>query len=187
MVAAGGSHKSKPAARLYRTNCVRRRIVKWLLGSSLIVLPQTVKWEARPAATARMGEKQGVQMANGRDRPMQIVIVGDGPKVAEMSVLKLEFDGHAVTVLTREQAECEPHTMRVADILYLDVGSLSPSGVAMHRTLRQRRETKNVPIVLLAVRRAQETLSTALHLAVRDFLIASETVGGERSARASFA
>lgn len=75
--------------------------------------------------------------------------------------------------------------MRAADILYL--GSLSASGVAMHRTLRHRRETKNVPIVLPAVRRAQETLSTALHLPMHDFLIASETVGGEHSARASFA
>ena len=140
--------------------------------------------EVRPAAAAWRAE--GAQMANGADRPVGIAFISDGPDLADMYVLKLELDGYAVTVLTTEQAESAPHRMRAADILYLDVGSLSAAALVMHRTLRQRRDTKNVPIVLLAVRRAKQALSTALHLTVHDFLISSDTSGAERSAGVRF-
>ena len=143
------------------------------------------KWKVRPAAATWVGES--AQMANGADRPVGIVFISDDPDLADMYVLKLELDGYAVTVLTTKQVESAPRTMRAADILYLDVGSLNAAGLVMHRTLRERRETKNVPIVLLAVGRAKQALSTALHLTVQDFLISSDTVGAERSAGVSFA
>ncbi len=155
-----------------------------LVDTAGVYWPHT-KSEVRPAAAAWGGE--GAQMANGADRPVGIAFISDDPDLADMYVLKLELDGYAVTVLTTEQAESAPHRMRAADILYLDVGSLSAAALVMHRTLRQRRDTKNVPIVLLAVRRAKQALSTALHLTVHDFLISSDTSGAERSAGVRFA
>ena len=113
---------------------------------------------------------------DGADQPIEVTFIGDDPELAAMYQLKLQLDGYGVTLVTTDEARSVAARRRTLDIVFLDIGWLSPASLATHRMLRSHAATKYVPIVLLSSRLAREAASHGLKLGVHDLLISSATM-----------
>jgi DNA-binding response OmpR family regulator len=84
--------------------------------------------------------------------PLQIVVADDDPVLRALLQLKLEGEGHRVTLAADGDEALELVTNDPPDLLVLDVVMPGIDGLELTRSLRARPETRDLPIVLLTGR-----------------------------------
>jgi two-component system, OmpR family, phosphate regulon response regulator PhoB len=83
---------------------------------------------------------------------LQIVVADDDPVLRALLRLKLEGEGHRVTLACDGDEALEMVTKEPPELLVLDVVMPGIDGLELTRRLRARPETKELPIVLLTGR-----------------------------------
>jgi two-component system phosphate regulon response regulator PhoB len=99
-----------------------------------------------------------------------ILVVEDEPAIAELIAVNLSFAGHKVLrALDAEQA----HTLvraELPDLVLLDWMLPGASGVQFAKHLRSNDRTKNVPIILLTARTAEQDKVDGLEAGADDYI-----------------
>ena len=83
---------------------------------------------------------------------LQIVVADDDPVLRALLQMKLEAEGHHVTVACDGDEALRLATTDPPELLVLDVAMPGIDGLEVTRLLRERPETNNLPIVLLTGR-----------------------------------
>jgi two-component system phosphate regulon response regulator PhoB len=83
---------------------------------------------------------------------LRIVVADDDPVLRALLQLKLEGEGHAVTLAADGDEAMRVVTEEPPELLVLDVVMPGIDGLELTRQLRKRPETKELPIVLLTGR-----------------------------------
>ena len=83
---------------------------------------------------------------------LQIVVADDDPVLRALLQLKLEGEGHNVTLACDGREALDLVSTDRPDLLVLDVAMPGIDGLELTRQLRERPESKDLPIVLLTGR-----------------------------------
>ncbi len=83
---------------------------------------------------------------------LQIVVADDDPVLRALLQLKLEAEGHRVTLASDGDEALHLVTTDPPELLVLDVVMPGIDGLELTRRLREQPETKELPIVLLTGR-----------------------------------
>lgn len=83
---------------------------------------------------------------------LRIVVADDDPLLRALLQLKLEGEGHAVTLAADGDEAMQVVTAEPPQLLVLDVVMPGIDGLELTRELRKRPDTKELPIVLLTGR-----------------------------------
>ncbi|MGY9057441.1 MAG: response regulator, partial [Alphaproteobacteria bacterium] len=81
-----------------------------------------------------------------------ILVVEDEPGIAELLRYNLEAAGHEVGIATDGDEALVSLSERLPDLLLLDWMLPGVSGVEVCRQLRRRRESRNLPVIMLTAR-----------------------------------
>ncbi|MGH9124974.1 MAG: response regulator [Acidimicrobiales bacterium] len=95
-----------------------------------------------------MSTVEGIQMTDS----LRIVVADDDPLLRALLQLKLEGEGHAVTLAADGDEAMQVVTAEPPQLLVLDVVMPGIDGLELTRELRKRPDTKELPIVLLTGR-----------------------------------
>ena len=83
---------------------------------------------------------------------LRIVVADDDPVLRSLLQLKLEGEGHEVTLASDGDEALRLATSDAPELVVLDVAMPGIDGLEVTRLLRERPETKSLPIVLLTGR-----------------------------------
>jgi DNA-binding response OmpR family regulator len=83
---------------------------------------------------------------------MQIVVVDDDPVMRKLLQLKLEADGHRVTLAANGDEALALANFSPPELMVLDIAMPGLDGLEVTRRLREQPATKALPIVLLTGR-----------------------------------
>jgi CheY-like chemotaxis protein len=81
---------------------------------------------------------------------MQILIVDDEPDISYTMKMILEQAGHSVDVAVNGQEAVDIATRRIPHLIVMDLNMPVMDGFSATRLLRERPETKGVPVVCLS-------------------------------------
>lgn len=107
------------------------------------------------------GGANGPWMAEDGERStgMLVLIVDDERDSLELCRMALEFEGHEVLKATEAAAALDLALRERPDVCVLDIMLPRVDGLSLLRTLREREETREIPVVLLtALSRADDEL-----------------------------
>jgi len=83
---------------------------------------------------------------------MQIVVVDDDPVMRKLLQMKLEADGHSVTLAANGDEALALANFSPPELMVLDIAMPGLDGLEVTRRLRGQPATKSLPIVLLTGR-----------------------------------
>jgi CheY-like chemotaxis protein len=119
---------------------------------------------ARAGGRPRSPETTGVSQPDARtDRylgdkeelPLRILVIDDEPDVLLLCRVNLQFDGHEVLEASDGDTGFKKAVVERPDLIVLDVMMPQRDGFAVLKELRERDETRDIPVILLTAR-AQE-------------------------------
>jgi two-component system, OmpR family, phosphate regulon response regulator PhoB len=90
---------------------------------------------------------------------LQIVVADDDPVLSALLRMKLEAEGHRVTLVSDGDEALDVATSDPPELLVLDVVMPGLDGLEVTRRLRERPETRSLPIVLLTGRRTEHDVA----------------------------
>ncbi|HOD12335.1 MAG TPA: EAL domain-containing protein [Candidatus Omnitrophota bacterium] len=99
----------------------------------------------------------------------KVLIVDDEKNVAKTLVLLLETRGYAIDVAETGQQALQKATQK-PDIILLDLVLPDISGFEICRKLREQKDTKQIPIIILSVRYLYEDKIEGLYLGADDYI-----------------
>jgi PleD family two-component response regulator len=105
------------------------------------------------------------------EEPVEAIYIGGGGALADLYKFKLEMDGYRVTLAPTGTEGLAQARERLPDIVFIELGPADQSLLRTHRLLRQDRELKDVPAVLLWRGDTDEPTIQGLHLGAKDFLV----------------
>ena len=106
-------------------------------------------------------------MADGR---AQILVIEDEPAQRKVIAYNLRKEGYEVrTAADGNEAELEL-SEEVPDLVLLDWMMPGPSGLELARRIRNRKETKHVPIIMLTARTEEEDVIRGLDGGADDYI-----------------
>lgn len=88
----------------------------------------------------------------------RILVAEDDPTTAGLITDVLEFEGFEVTVAPDGEAALACIDRRVPDALILDLMMPKVSGITVLRRLRERADTRTLPVVVLTARADADTI-----------------------------
>src|SRR3989304_5252314 len=103
-----------------------------------------------------------------------ILVVEDEPALLEavkLKLVKLEFD--ALTATTGEEA-LTTLSQKKPNLVWLDVLLPGMNGLEVLRKIREKTETKDLPVVIVSVSASPEKIKQAFALNVLDYIVKSE-------------
>jgi DNA-binding response OmpR family regulator len=105
------------------------------------------------------------------DDTIRVLFAEDDPAVAEMYKLKLELDGYQVTIVSGHQQLMEACTALRPDLVYLDIRRREQDGIEMLRALRAGAASRDLPVIILSDRRAEQMASRGFTTDVMDYVV----------------
>ncbi len=89
-----------------------------------------------------------------RSRPKRVLVVDDDPDIVKVVAANLTAEGFQVATASNGY-EAQARVLQVApDLVILDVNMPGRTGLEVLRALRARKETADIPVVLLTARTA---------------------------------
>jgi CheY-like chemotaxis protein len=101
------------------------------------------------------------------DTLKKIMVVDDDPAILDSVSLLLEFEGYQV-VATSDTSNLLTMETDLPDLLLLDIWMSGTDGLDICKRLKQKPETRNIPIVLISASREIE--QSAKDAGANDFL-----------------
>lgn len=98
-----------------------------------------------------MVEDQGVEERS----PVRVLVIDDEPDVLLLCRVNLEFEGYQVLEASDGEAGFDAAVRERPDLIVLDVMLPQRDGFTVLQRLQDRRETKDIPVILLTAK-AQE-------------------------------
>ncbi len=102
----------------------------------------------------------------------QIWIVEDDPPIGKLIEMAMQKDGHE-TLRVLEDAELERavrNGKKLPDLLLLDLMLRAKNGYQILREWKQDRERKNVPVIIISARGAEQDKVRGLELGAEDYI-----------------
>jgi two-component system, OmpR family, phosphate regulon response regulator PhoB len=112
---------------------------------------------------------------------VRVLLVEDDAALAQMYRVKLERDGYTVEVAGDGEAALGVIAERPPDLVFLDIRLPRMDGLAFLELLRNRPETRNMPVVIVSNYSEEELVSRGLQLGALEYLIKSQTTPGQLS------
>ena len=100
-----------------------------------------------------------------------VLVVEDEEALATLLQYNLEKEGYAVSVATDGEEALVQVDERLPDLIVLDWMLPKVSGIEVCRRLRQRNETRNVPIIMLTARGEETDRVRGLDTGADDYLV----------------
>jgi two-component system phosphate regulon response regulator PhoB len=100
-----------------------------------------------------------------------ILVVEDEPGIAELLRYNLEAAGHEVGIATDGDEALVSLSERLPDLLLLDWMLPGVSGVEVCRQLRRRRESRNLPVIMLTARGEEADRVRGLDSGADDYVV----------------
>ena len=100
-----------------------------------------------------------------------VLVVEDEPAQAEIVAYNLEKEGYRVARAADGDAALEALTDDPPDLVVLDWMLPGPSGIEICRRIRARRETRNIPVVMLTARGEEADRVRGLDTGADDYVV----------------
>lgn len=113
-----------------------------------------------------------------RGSQLRILLVEDEAALAEMYRIGLEREGHLVRLAVDGPSGLEQAIEAVPDLLLLDLRLPGFDGFQLLRELRQRKETQNLPTIVLSNFGSDDLLDCGRQLGVLAHFVKSQTPPG---------
>jgi two-component system alkaline phosphatase synthesis response regulator PhoP len=97
----------------------------------------------------------GRYLPHREELPLRILVIDDEPDVLLLCRVNLQFDGHEVLEASDGDTGFKTALVERPDLIVLDVMMPQRDGFAVLKELRERDETRDIPVILLTAR-AQE-------------------------------
>jgi signal transduction histidine kinase len=125
--------------------------------------------ELSPATLATRAENRVLEAPGAMDRPL-VLVADDEPDMRRFLDSELRGDFRLQEATDGLQA-LEAAVRLRPDVILLDMMMPEKDGLEVCRELRQREETRNIPIIMLTARVDEETKLAALSHGANDFLL----------------
>ena len=109
------------------------------------------------------------------DQVIDVLLIEDDPAALEMYKLKLEMDGYRVTTAGDGEEGVNKALDLRPDIIFLDVRLPRKDGFEVLNELRNKAETKDIPVVFLSNYGEKELVERGMTLGALEFLIKAQT------------
>lgn len=106
---------------------------------------------------------------------MKVLLTEDDPIVAELYRLRLDREGHEVTVASDGQAALDAVRSARPEIVLLDIRMPKLSGVAVLEKIREDPELERVPVVMLTNYSDPAQVQRCRELGIEAYLVKSRT------------
>jgi len=113
--------------------------------------------------------------SSGGSDDIRVLFVEDDPTVAQMYRLKLELDGYQVVMAKDGEEGLKLAAKLKPDIIFLDIRLPKMGGLDVLEQLREAKETKHTPVVILSNYGERELVERGLKLGALEYLIKSQT------------
>jgi CheY-like chemotaxis protein len=111
-------------------------------------------------------------------RRVRLLFVEDDRALAEMYRVKLELDGHTVSVASDGREALEWALREPPDLMFLDVSLPGMDGLAVLEALRRDDRTRCLPVVMLTNQGDPQCVRRAEELGIMLYRVKSETPPG---------
>ena len=105
------------------------------------------------------------------EEPVEAIYIGGDGTLADLYKFKLEMDGYRVALASTETEALAHARKRLPDIVFIDLGPPDQPLLQTHRALRQNRDLKEIPAVLLWRGGTDPPAIESLGLGAKDFLV----------------
>ena len=102
--------------------------------------------------------------------PVNVLVVEDEPAIQELIAVNLEHAGHRVTRAKDAEAALGLVKSMLPDLLLIDWMLPGMSGASLARQLRQDERTRQIPIIMLTARSAEQDKIAGLEAGADDYV-----------------
>ena len=102
--------------------------------------------------------------------PVNVLVVEDEPAIQELIAVNLEHAGHRVTRAKDAEAALGLVKSMLPDLLLIDWMLPGMSGASLARLLRQDERTRQIPIIMLTARSAEQDKIAGLEAGADDYV-----------------
>ena len=102
--------------------------------------------------------------------PVNVLVVEDEPAIQELIAVNLEHAGHRVTRAKDAEAALGLVKSMLPDLLLIDWMLPGMSGASLAKLLRQDERTRQIPIIMLTARSAEQDKIAGLEAGADDYV-----------------
>lgn len=102
--------------------------------------------------------------------PVNVLVVEDEPAIQELIAVNLEHAGHRVTRAKDAEAALDLVRNMLPDVLLIDWMLPGMSGASLAKRLRQDERTRQIPIIMLTARSAEQDKIAGLEAGADDYV-----------------
>ena len=136
-------------------------------------LPESLRYIGEEAA----GEVDRVEVA-----PARVLIVEDDGALAQMYRVRLEKDGHVVTLAPDGESGLELLGSQAFDIVLLDIGLPRADGLEVLESVRADLALSKLPVVILSNYNEPRMIERGLKLGAIEYLVKAHVTPGQLAA-----
>lgn len=103
-----------------------------------------------------------------------ILIIEDDPYILKMYKLKLELEGFRVDTAVNGKIGVEKFGQESPDLILLDILMPEMDGFEVLEHLKNSKETKNIPVLVLSNLDKEDHINKAMNFGVQGFIIKSQ-------------
>ena len=100
----------------------------------------------------------------------KILIIEDHPATVEMIRILLEVEGFEVAVAYNGISGLEKVSSEKPDLILLDVMMPEISGLDVCRELKNKEETKKIPVVIVSIKATEENVKEGMEAGANDYI-----------------
>ncbi|MBU3911202.1 MAG: response regulator [Candidatus Omnitrophica bacterium] len=100
----------------------------------------------------------------------RVLIVDDEPELAKIVQVRLAADGYEVIRAENGQEALDKAESEKPELILLDVMMPKMHGLEALRRLKEKPETKDIPVVMLTAKDDKEAVSEASSLGAKDYI-----------------
>jgi DNA-binding response OmpR family regulator len=108
------------------------------------------------------------------EETIRVLFIEDDPSVAEMYKLKLELDGYHVKVVSNDEQVMQEAAALRPDMIFIDLRLGEDLGFATLERIRATDGTRNLPVIILSRRAAQEMAGRGFKADVMDYVVRAD-------------
>ncbi|MCX5726139.1 MAG: response regulator [Candidatus Saganbacteria bacterium] len=100
----------------------------------------------------------------------KILIIEDHPATVEMIRILLEVEGFEIAVAYNGKSGIEKVSSEKPDLILLDVMMPEISGLDVCRKLKDKEETKKIPVVIVSIKASEENVKAGMEAGANDYI-----------------
>jgi CheY-like chemotaxis protein len=117
----------------------------------------------------------------GAEEEIRVLFVEDDPTLAEMYRMKLELDGYLVEVARDGEEALARLDAALPDLVFMDVRLPKMDGIRVLEELRDREQTRALPVVILSNYSDDDWRQRVRQLGALEWLVKTSTTPGHVS------